>query len=97
MKSLNLYFQVLISEDAKIVEVAAGAFHSMALSSYGNIWIWGRDTSVCTENNTMRPELFVSLEGPEGVPRCKAIACNGEHSFAITQTGQVRESNTQKC
>lgn len=72
------------------MEVCAGAFHSMALSSQGNVWMWGRDTSLCAETHVMKPELFVSLEGPEGVPRCKAIACNGEHSFAITQSGQVR-------
>lgn len=81
--------QVPFPEDVGVVDVAAGAFHSMALSSQGNVWIWGRDSSVCSEGNIMKPEVFVALEGPDGVPKCKAICCNGEHSLAITQSGQV--------
>lgn len=72
-----------------IVDVAAGAFHSMALADTGSIWVWGRDIAVCAKEHLKSPQLFEALEGPEGPPKCKLIYCAAEHSFAVTVTGEL--------
>lgn len=76
-------------DDVFVTNVAAGTFHSLALTTHGVLWAWGRDVSICAENHLKAPAVFEQLESPEGVPRCKMITCYGDHSFAVTLSGQV--------
>ena len=89
--SSNMYTptKVKFPSAVTVVDVAVGEFHSMAISSDGDLWLWGKKAAICMENNYLSPGLFLQLEGPEGVPKVKSIACAGGHSFAVTTDGRV--------
>ncbi|PFH38145.1 regulator of chromosome condensation (RCC1) repeat-containing protein [Besnoitia besnoiti] len=69
--------------------VAAGAYHSMAISMDGDLWIWGRKDETCSTKNYTSPRIFMQLESPSGVPKVKSIAVSQNHSLAVTETGEV--------
>lgn len=69
--------------------MAAGAFHSLCLSSEGELWVFGKGESLCAVKNITSPKLFLQIEGPNGVERVKAIAACEGHSLVVTVDGRV--------
>ncbi|PHJ25322.1 regulator of chromosome condensation repeat-containing protein, partial [Cystoisospora suis] len=73
----------------KLRSVVAGAFHSMAISMDGDLWIWGRKNETCSAQNYTSPKIFMQLESASGVPKVKSIAACEGHSLAVTEEGRV--------
>jgi alpha-tubulin suppressor-like RCC1 family protein len=72
-----------------ITAIAAGGFHSLALTSTGAVLAWGRNVSgqlgngTTTDSNT---PVAVSAPATSGIT---AIAAGDGHSLAVTSTGAV--------
>jgi uncharacterized delta-60 repeat protein len=76
---------------AKIIQIAAGAFHTLALDSNGTVWTWGyggdgqlglgakTNKSVPTK---LSPTTF-------GSSRVVSVACAFDASYAVTEAGVV--------
>jgi hypothetical protein len=72
-----------------VVAVAAGSSHSLALSTTGQVYAWGSNFFGQLGNGTTTDaDLPVAVDLPAGV-RITAIAAGGDHSLALTTTGQV--------
>jgi alpha-tubulin suppressor-like RCC1 family protein len=74
--------------------VAAGTFHSLALAANGQLYAFGLNrygqlgnaTNTNTDNANPTPTL-VGLPGATGPPT--VVAAGGDHSLAVTATGQL--------
>ncbi|CUV04847.1 unnamed protein product [Cryptosporidium hominis] len=71
----------------QIVDIAVGSYHSMAVSSLGDLWVWGKAENVLSEKDVLTPYIFAKLESPSGIPRIYSIHAFGDVSYAITQSG----------
>ena len=81
--------KVTLPAGVKVTEVRAGCFHSMALTSTGQVLAWGGNQDGQLGNGTTANSgipLPVSL--PDGTT-VKAIAAGEAHSLALTSTGRV--------
>jgi len=67
----------------KIVDIACGEEHSMALDSTGNVYVWGRNNYFQLGNST---DIFVSSPKKiESIANAIKIAAGNSNSFVITQ------------
>ncbi|KAK6588712.1 RCC1 domain containing [Cryptosporidium xiaoi] len=73
----------------EIVDIAVGTYHSMAVSSIGDIWVWGKGENILSDKDILIPNIFAKLESPTGVPRVYSVHAFGDVSYAITQTGHL--------
>ncbi|KAJ1611945.1 RCC1 domain-containing protein [Cryptosporidium canis] len=73
----------------QIVDIAVGFYHSMAVSSVGDLWVWGKAENVLSEKDVLTPYIFAKLESPSGVPKVYSIHAFGDVSYAITQSGAL--------
>jgi alpha-tubulin suppressor-like RCC1 family protein len=72
-----------------VIAIAAGAFHSLALTSNGDIYAWGDNAYGQLGNNTTDSELTpVLISSPLNVKR---IAAGTEASLALTDNGSSTE------
>lgn len=71
----------------RVIEISAGAYHTVALKEDGTVWTWGNNESGQlgdgTEIDKGEP---VQVKGIEGV---KAIAAGGYHTVALKEDGTV--------
>ncbi|KAI6586150.1 hypothetical protein ACKVWC_008211 [Pyricularia oryzae] len=87
-------FPTLLAEPKKVVQIAAGSNHAMALDSAGKLYTWG-----CPEQNQLgrrcvQRELLASALRPGGVGlkrgvKVVKISCGSYHSFAVDKEGGV--------
>jgi alpha-tubulin suppressor-like RCC1 family protein len=71
----------------KVIAVAAGGSHSLALDINGNVWAWGYNGFGQLGDGTTSNRPFpASVSGLSGVI---AIAAGGSHSLALTSDGKV--------
>ncbi|TLS23936.1 hypothetical protein PpBr36_08745 [Pyricularia pennisetigena] len=87
-------FPTLLPEPKKVVQIAAGSNHAMALDSAGKLFTWG-----CPEQNQLgrrcvQRELLASALRPGGVGlkrgvKVVKISCGSYHSFAVDKEGGV--------
>lgn len=79
----------------RIVSVAAGKFHSMALAADGKLFTWGAGTHGQLGHMKLDDiplPAAVSYLDPKGLLPCDritAIAAGGYHSMALTVSGQI--------
>jgi alpha-tubulin suppressor-like RCC1 family protein len=72
-----------------VVAVAAGSSHSLALTAAGQVYAWGANLfGQLGDGTTTDSDVPVLVSFPGGV-RVTAIAAGGDHSLALTSTGQV--------
>jgi alpha-tubulin suppressor-like RCC1 family protein len=84
----------LPNQNGRIVQIAAGAEFSLALTSTGQVYSWGdnsfgelgRDTNAGTGVPTPNPDV-VQLPAGSGTP--VQIAAGGQHALVLTTTGKV--------
>ena len=74
---------------ATAVAVSAGGAHTLALTSTGAVWAWGRNADgQLGDGTTTDRDVPVAVRLPAGVT-VTAIAAGGGHSLALTSTGSV--------
>jgi alpha-tubulin suppressor-like RCC1 family protein len=82
---------VLPGASGPVTEIAAGSYHSLALTSTGQLYAFGKNQSGqlgITPNNDANPTpALVGLPGASGP--VTQIAAGGDHSLALTSAGQL--------
>ena len=81
-----------VFKGSKIVTVAAGALHTMALGVNGRLWAWGSGyhgkLGLGDTNNRLVPTL-VGAEEVFGGSQVRTIACGNVHTLAVTEAGEL--------
>lgn len=73
-----------------VIQIACGAYHSIALTNNGDLYSWGANSyGQCglgtMSNKEMIPQLISSLAGvPIGL-----VACGNNHTFVLSKSGAV--------
>ncbi|OAQ98570.1 hypothetical protein LLEC1_07578 [Akanthomyces lecanii] len=82
---------MLIQGLEKIMQIACGANHALALDNHGNIWGWGSGHQnqfgrrlFGRHQDTLKPQIVRVCRG-----KAKYIACGEYHCFAIDQSDNV--------
>ena len=75
-----------IDEDATIVAVAGGIFHSLGLCSDGTVWAWGNNDMGQLGDGTTQGRLLPAQV--PGLDHIVAIAAGGYHSVALQRTAE---------
>lgn len=71
----------------RVVSVAAGAYHSLALKSDGTVWAWGSDPyGELGNNSTTDSPVPVQVSGLTGV---MGVAAGSSFSLALNSDGTV--------
>ena len=80
---------VSLPAGTKVTAVAAGALHSLALTSTGAVFAWGFNTDgELGDGGTANSDVPVKVKLPAGT-KVTAIAAGGYYSLALTSTGAV--------
>jgi alpha-tubulin suppressor-like RCC1 family protein len=76
--------------NTRITRIAAGARHSLAIDSRGNLWAWGANESgelgIGITSDSRAP---TRVHFPDGTPRIVMIAAGGGHSLAVDANGNL--------
>jgi len=81
---------IFFPANTRILAIAAGASHSLAIDSAGRVWAWGRNQAGQLGNQTQIDSHGPSLVlFPTTFPRVAAIAAGGAHSLAIDTGGTL--------
>jgi alpha-tubulin suppressor-like RCC1 family protein len=71
-------------ENTRFIKIAAGARHSLAIDSNGNVWAWGANLNGQLGNGTNIDSFGPTrVTFPDGTPRIVTIAAGGHHSLAL--------------
>src|ERR1700674_5514322 len=80
---------VSLPSGTTVTAIAAGEFHSLALTSTGKVLAWGQNVNGQLGNGaTTNSSTPVAVSLPSGTT-ITAIAGGGQHSLALTSSGQV--------
>jgi hypothetical protein len=81
-----------VFKGSKIVTVAAGGRHTMAVGVDGALWAWGEgfygQLGLGDTNNRLVPTL-VGAEEVFGGSQVRTIACGRDHTLAVTEAGEL--------
>ena len=81
--------EVKLPSGTKVTAVAGGCFHSLALTSAGQVLAWGDNAyGELGDGKTTQSDLPVKVKLPAG-SRVTAVSGGGHHGLALTSTGQV--------
>ncbi|KAG6544026.1 hypothetical protein Mapa_014549 [Marchantia paleacea] len=91
--------QVKFLEGERIVQVSAGARHSVALTDSGNIFGWGDgEQGQLGEIKSSKQQFPIFLSGPENAGKLLYVVAGGEHTLAVYEhplsQGQRFSDNT---
>ena len=79
--------KAIFPEGTKIVEVAAGENHSVALDEEGNVWTWGRNNYYQLGNN--KDTNIVTPTKVSGLRGIKKIAAGNNTTYAVGEAGEI--------
>ncbi len=80
---------VSLPAGTKVTAVAAGALHSLALTSTGAVLAWGYNADgELGDGSTTNSDVPVKVKLPAGT-KVTAVAAGGYYSLALTSTGAV--------
>ncbi len=68
----------LISPSFRVIKIAAGETHSLAITEYGDVFMWGN-------NEFLQPELVVALDGINIVD----IGAGWKYSACLSDQGEL--------
>uniref|UniRef100_A0A665UNQ9 Alsin Rho guanine nucleotide exchange factor ALS2 a n=1 Tax=Echeneis naucrates TaxID=173247 RepID=A0A665UNQ9_ECHNA len=80
----------------RIVDLACGREHSLALSSQNELWAWGSGCQLGLVTNAfpvLKPQKVEHLAGRHVIQ----VACGAYHSLALVRSLPPQNYNTQKC
>ena len=86
-ETLDEPVEALFPEGTKIVQVATGENHSLALDEDGNVWAWGRNNDYQLGNN-QDTDILVPTKIPN-LANIQKIACGSNTSYAVGSNGEV--------
>ena len=76
-------------EGRKVVNIAAGAYHTACIDEDGETYTWGKGQNLRLghgdETNRSSPKLVRGLIGK----KCSAVTCGGYHTLVIAENGKV--------
>jgi RCC1 and BTB domain-containing protein len=76
--------------DLNIIDMSCGAYHSLVLTSNGDIYAWGDNESGQIGNgNDSQSQLIPFKINYSMNEKFKAISCGAFHSMALTESGRV--------
>ena len=81
-----------VFKGSKIVTVAAGGRHTMAVGVDGALWAWGEGSSGQLGLGDTNERLVPTLVGAEevfGGSKVRTIACGYDHTLAVTEAGEL--------
>jgi alpha-tubulin suppressor-like RCC1 family protein len=81
-----------VFEGSKIVTVAAGGYHNMAVGESGALWAWGKGYSGqmgLGDINDRRVPTLVGAEEVFGGSKVRTIACGYFHTLVVTEAGEL--------
>ena len=81
-----------IPPGTKITQIAAGGSHSLALSSTGQLYAWGQNSDGQLGNGTTTSSSVPVAVAAGAIPpgtKITQIAAGGDHSLALSSTGQL--------
>jgi len=79
--------QVVFPNGTKIIEVASGENHGIALDREGNVWAWGRNQYYQLGNSDI--DMTESPIKVSGLSKIRKIGSGSNTSFAIGSQGEV--------
>ena len=79
--------KVTFPNGTKIIQIAAGENHNLALDADGNVWAWGRNNYY--QLGTEIQDNILTPVKVSGLPKIKKIAAGANNSFAIGTLGEV--------
>lgn len=79
--------QAIFPNGTKIVEVASGENHALALDEEGNVWGWGRNQMLLLGDTGA--EYISTPTKISGLDNIRKIACANNTSYAIGIAGEV--------
>ncbi len=87
--SSDMPVNVSLPAGTKVTAVAAGALHSLALTSTGAVFAWGFNADgELGDGSTANSDVPVKVDLPAGT-KVTAVAAGGYYSLALTSTGSV--------
>ena len=87
--SSDVPVNVTLPAGTKVTAVAAGALHSLALTSTGAVFAWGFNADgELGDGTTTSSDVPVKVDLPAGA-KVTAVAAGGYYSLALTSTGSV--------
>ncbi|KAG0587458.1 hypothetical protein KC19_2G165600 [Ceratodon purpureus] len=80
-----------LPDDAKIVHIAAGDFHSAAVSEDGRVYMWGRNSQGQLGLGKRAKSKVCAAQWVDSLKdfRIKMLALGAEHSLALSEEGGV--------
>lgn len=72
-----------------VVSIAAGVFHSLAVTSDGELHAWGSNSKFSLGTGYGQPSTTAPVLAYSGVLKFVQVAAGESHSLALTTTGQV--------
>jgi hypothetical protein len=88
--------KTLISQGVKIVDIAAGGMHTVALDDEGQLWSWGCNDQYALGRSSKEDEGYIPNRmevADEGV-RFVKVACADSMTIALSETGTVYTCGT---
>jgi len=90
--NINLNLNRTVFEGSKIVTVAAGGYHTMAVGVNGALWAWGAGYSGMLGLGDAWDRRVPTLVGAEEVflgSKVRVAACGNDHTLAVTEAGEL--------
>lgn len=80
--------KAILPEGTKIIKIAIGENHNLALDSKGNVWTWGRNNHNQLGIETTEEKILTPTK-IQGITNIKEIECGSNTSYAIGKEGQI--------
>ena len=89
LKNSRVPVAVMLPAGVKVVAIAAGQYHSLAVSSTGTVYAWGDNLyGQLGDGTTGNSSVPVRVSLPAGV-LATAVGAGDNHSLVVTSTGSV--------
>jgi alpha-tubulin suppressor-like RCC1 family protein/cation transport regulator ChaC len=78
-----------MSTDERFISVAAGVFHSAAVTNHGELCLWGCPRSIGLDRSSSRNSNWVYRWKPRDGSRLVKVACGRKHTVAVDDRNRV--------